>query len=142
MAQRNPSRRIRSQQDAMTCQRVTAMVQDYLAGELASEIAAALEEHLHDCPDCTTFINTYKRTTQAPQSIRYEDIPAEMQSRVRQFLRAKIKQFPPTADPPAHVKPPCCSGLSPPPQGVSFHSCYSVTVHLFKRARRQDARSR
>jgi Putative zinc-finger len=51
MAQRNPSRRIGAQQDAMTCQGVTAMIRDYLAGELASEIAAALEEHLHDCPD-------------------------------------------------------------------------------------------
>ena len=83
----------------MTCQRVTAMIRDYLAGELAPEIAAALQEHLRDCPDCTAFINTYRRTTrrttQALQSIRYEDIPAEMQSRVRQFLRAKSKRFPP-----------------------------------------------
>ena len=93
MAQRNPSRRIRAQQDAMSCQRVTAMIRDYLAGELAPEIAAALEEHLRDCPDCTAFINTYKRTTQALQSICYEDVPVEMQSRVRQFLRAKIKRF-------------------------------------------------
>jgi anti-sigma factor (TIGR02949 family) len=93
MAQRNSSRRIRAQQDAMTCQRVTAMIQDYLTGELAPEIAAALEEHLRDCPDCTAFISTYKRTTQALQSICYDDIPVEMQSRVRQFLRAKIKRF-------------------------------------------------
>jgi anti-sigma factor (TIGR02949 family) len=93
MAQRNSSRRIRAQQDAMTCQRVTAMIRDYLTGELAPEIAAALEEHLRDCPDCTAFISTYKRTTQALQSICYDDIPVEMQSRVRQFLRAKIKRF-------------------------------------------------
>jgi predicted anti-sigma-YlaC factor YlaD len=65
MAQRDPSRRIRAQQDAMTCQRVTAMIRDYLAGELASEIAAAIEEHRRDCPDCTVFINTYRRTVQA-----------------------------------------------------------------------------
>ena len=57
------------------------------------EIAAALEEHLRNCPDCTAFINTFKRTTQALQSICYEDVPVEMQSRVRQFLRAKIKRF-------------------------------------------------
>ena len=95
MAQHNPSRRIRAQQEVMTCQRVTGMIRDYLAGELAPEIAAALEEHLHDCPDCTAFISTYKRTSQALQSVRYEDIPVEMQSRVRQFLRAKIKRFPP-----------------------------------------------
>jgi len=95
MAQHNPSQRIRAQQDVRTCQRVTAMIRDYLAGELAPEIATALEAHLRDCPDCTVFITTYKRTTQALRSLHYEDIPAEMQSRVRQFLRAKIKRFPP-----------------------------------------------
>jgi anti-sigma factor RsiW len=95
MAPRNPSRRMRAQQHAMTCQRVTAMIRDYLAGELVPEIVAALEEHLHDCPDCIACINTYRRTTQALQSVRYEDIPVEMQSRVRQFLRAKIKRSPP-----------------------------------------------
>jgi anti-sigma factor (TIGR02949 family) len=95
MAQRKPSRRIRAHQEAMTCQRVTALIRDYLAGELAPKIAAALEEHLHDCPDCTAFINTYKRTTRALQSVCYEDIPVEMQSRVRQSLRAKIRRFPP-----------------------------------------------
>jgi anti-sigma factor RsiW len=93
MAQHSPSRRIRTQQEAMTCQRVTAMIRDYLAGELAPAIAAALDQHLHDCPDCIAFINTYKRTTQALQSIRDEDIPVKMQSRVRQFLRVKIKRF-------------------------------------------------
>jgi anti-sigma factor RsiW len=95
MAQANPFRRIGARQDAMTCQRVTAMIRDYLAGELAPEIAAALDEHLDDRPDCTAFINTYKRTTQALHSVRYEDIPVEMQSRARQFLRTKIKRIPP-----------------------------------------------
>ena len=33
-ARRNPSRRTRARQDAVTCQRVTAMIRDYLAGEL------------------------------------------------------------------------------------------------------------
>jgi anti-sigma factor RsiW len=93
MAQHNPSRRIRTQQEGMTCQRVTSMIRAYLAGELAPAITAALDRHLHDCLDCTAFINTYKRTTQALQSLRDEDIPVEMQSRVRQFLRMKIKRF-------------------------------------------------
>jgi anti-sigma factor RsiW len=77
----------------MTCQRVTTMIRDYLAGELAPEIVAAFEEHLRHCPDRTAFINTYKRTTHALQSICYEDIPVEVQSRAQQLLRAKIKRF-------------------------------------------------
>ena len=55
MLQCNPSRRIHAQQDAVTCQRVTAMIRDCLATELGPESAAALEEHLHDCPDGIAF---------------------------------------------------------------------------------------
>ena len=95
MAQGNQSRRARAQKPTMTCQRVTLLIWAYLAGELTPDIAAMLEEHLHGCLDCAAFINTYKRTTLALQALRYEDIPAEMQIRVRQFLRAKIKRFPP-----------------------------------------------
>jgi anti-sigma factor RsiW len=95
MAQGNQSWRTRAQKRAMTCQRVTLLIRAYLAGDLTPDVAATLEGHLRHCPDCAAFINTYKRTTQALQSLRDEDIPAEMQIRVRQFLRAKIKRFPP-----------------------------------------------
>jgi anti-sigma factor RsiW len=78
----------------MTCERVTALIRDYLAGELSPEMTATFEEHLRRCPDCVAFLKTYQTTTQAVESLRYEDIPAEMQSRVRQFLRAKLRGFP------------------------------------------------
>ena len=94
MAEHNPGRRARSPRVNMTCERVTALIRDYLAGELNPEITEAFEEHLRLCRDCVAFINTYKKTTQAVESLRYADIPAEMQIRVRQFLRAKIKGFP------------------------------------------------
>ena len=95
MAEKNPARRTRAQKAAMTCQQVADLIRDYLAEELNPEIAAAFQEHLRRCPDCVAFINTYKKTTQAVESLRYEEIPADMQIRVRQFLRAKIDRLPP-----------------------------------------------
>ena len=95
MAERNPARRTRAQKAAMTCQQATDLIRDYLADELTPETAAAFQEHLRRCPDCVAFINTYKQTTQAVESLRYEEIPADMQIRVRQFLRAKINRLPP-----------------------------------------------
>ena len=95
MAQQHPSPRGKSEQVRLTCERVTAVIRDYLAGELAPDLASAFEEHLRRCADCVAFLNTYKQTVQAVQSLSYEEIPAEMQIRVRQFLRAKMKGFPP-----------------------------------------------
>ena len=94
MAKRKPGRRARSRRTAMTCARVTAFIRDYLAGELSPELTAPFEAHVRRCQDCVAFVKTYQQTTQAVQSLGDEDIPAEMQIRVRQFLRAKIKGFP------------------------------------------------
>jgi anti-sigma factor RsiW len=94
MAQQNPGRRARSRRAAMTCERVTALIRDYLAGELNPDITTAFEEHLRRCPDCVAFLKTYQKTTEAIQALHHEDLPADMQIRVRQFLRAKLKGFP------------------------------------------------
>ncbi len=94
MAAQNRGRRARSRRADMTCERVTALIQDYLAGELNPAMTAAFEARLRLCQDCVAFLNTYQKTTQAVGSLRYEDMPAEMQSRVRQFLRAKLRGFP------------------------------------------------
>ena len=95
MARERPSPRRKSGKAQLTCERVTALIRDYLAGELDPDVASTFEEHLRRCADCVAFLNTYKQTVEAVQSLTYEEIPAEMQIRVRQFLRAKLKGFPP-----------------------------------------------
>ena len=80
----------------LTCEQVTKLIRDYLQGELPPDITASFEEHLRRCDDCTAFLRTYKQTVQEVQSLRYEDIPQEMQIRVRQFLRSKMNKMPPS----------------------------------------------
>jgi anti-sigma factor RsiW len=95
MAKQHPSPHKKSEKAKLTCEQVTALIRDYLAGELDPDLASTFEEHLRRCSDCIAFLNTYKQTVQSVQSLSYDEIPAEMQTRVRQFLRAKIKGFPP-----------------------------------------------
>jgi hypothetical protein len=38
------------------------LITDYLTGQLNPEVLAAFEKHLGQCPDCTAFLNTYKKT--------------------------------------------------------------------------------
>jgi len=67
---------------------------DYLTGELDAEGALRFEEHLRECPDCVAFLNTYRKAAQAPRLLRYRDMPADMQRRVRQFLWEKMRKTP------------------------------------------------
>ena len=80
--------------EATTCQQVTALIMDYLSGEMGPETTSAFEQHLRDCPDCVAFLNTYKQTTLATRSLRHEELPLQMRLRVRQFLQEKIKRSP------------------------------------------------
>jgi anti-sigma factor RsiW len=80
----------------LTCEQVAKLIRDYLEGELSPEIAMRFEEHLQRCDDCVAFLKTYKQTVQEVRSLTYEDVPQDMQIRVRQFLRAKMKRSPPS----------------------------------------------
>ncbi len=79
----------------LTCEQVTKLIRDYLNGELPPDIAATFEDHLRRCTDCVAFLKTYQQTVRVVQSLSYADVPGEMQIRVRQFLRSKIKSSPP-----------------------------------------------
>ena len=76
-----------------TCKQATALILDYLTGELDPKTARLFEEHLMVCPDCVSFLNSYKETIKFTRSLSYEDIPSEMKSRVQKFLRGKFKEF-------------------------------------------------
>jgi hypothetical protein len=80
-------RLIRPSTPNLTCEQVVGFVADYLSGSLEPEMTAAFEVHLRGCDDCLAFLNTYQRTIAAVRSLRFDDIPAEMEARVRRFLK-------------------------------------------------------
>ena len=94
MGKRTRARRTQSRQADRTCQQIADFLLDYLTRELHPDTAAEFEEHLGICPDCVAFLNTYKKTVQVTRSLRYEDIPPEMEKRVSRFLQKKIKGLP------------------------------------------------
>lgn len=78
--------------DSAICREITNLLLDYMAGELDPETVAAFEAHLRLCPDCVAFLNTYKKTVRAIRSLRYKSIPAELERRVRRFLRERTQK--------------------------------------------------
>ena len=77
---------IRPSTPNLSCEQVVGFIADYLTGTLDPETTAAFEVHLRGCDDCVAFLNTYQRTIAAIRSLRFDDIPAEMEARVRRFL--------------------------------------------------------
>jgi anti-sigma factor RsiW len=75
----------------LTCRQITALLIDYVAGEMDAPTCMAFEAHLHNCPACTAFLATYTETIHATRAMRYEAIPEEMLARVQRFLSRKIE---------------------------------------------------
>jgi anti-sigma factor RsiW len=77
-------------QARITCERVTALLVDYIAGALDPALVPVFERHLERCTDCDAFLRTYRETVRATRTLRYDDIPQEMQNRLQAFLLHKI----------------------------------------------------
>jgi hypothetical protein len=77
---------------AETCQQITDLVLDYLAGKLRPAVRQKFVKHLCICPDCVSFMKTYKRTVQATGSLPVEQIPARVRDNLLAFLRNKVRQ--------------------------------------------------
>ena len=78
----------------LTCEQITDLLNDYINQEMDATLRAAFERHLQNCTDCAAFLKTYRQTMHVTQTLRYEDVPEEMLTRMQQFLREKLKQGP------------------------------------------------
>jgi len=76
----------------LTCQEQVELLADYLDGILHHETASALERHMEGCPECLTFMKTYKATSAWVREIACEEMPEELKTRLASFLKAKILQ--------------------------------------------------
>ena len=47
---------------------------------------------LDDCPGCLAFINTYRHTVHLSKELRCEDIPPELQHKLRTFIKQKLQK--------------------------------------------------
>jgi predicted anti-sigma-YlaC factor YlaD len=74
----------------VTCEQVTALLIDYVAGDLDPATTLVLEQHVQNCLDCLAFLRTYRESLRLTRTLRYEDIPGEFQDRMHAFLRQKM----------------------------------------------------
>ena len=75
---------------SVTCEQATVLLIDYVIGELDPATTLVLERHLERCVDCVVFLRTYKETIRTTRTLRYDDMPGELQDRLLQTLHAKM----------------------------------------------------
>ena len=76
-----------------TCEQISALVSDYVSNRLNPRVKREFEQHLSICPDCVSFLNTYKKTLAATGSVRVPSLPAKLRKNVLAFLRKKMRKI-------------------------------------------------
>ncbi len=68
------------------CSQVVELLVDYVENRLPESRRADLEQHLAGCGSCAAALNTYRSTVSLLESLREEDLPGELRTRLRAFL--------------------------------------------------------
>ena len=74
----------------LRCRDVGQLLYEYVEERLEPSVGQQLEQHLADCPGCLAFINTYRQTIRLSKDLRCEDIPPELQQKLRGFLKTTL----------------------------------------------------
>jgi anti-sigma factor RsiW len=76
-----------------TCRQLTDLVFDYLNDKLTPAAKLDFEQHLSLCPDCVSFLKTYKKTVATTRSIKAERLPLMVRENILAFLRKRIRRI-------------------------------------------------
>lgn len=76
-----------------TCKQMTDLVRDYLTDSLDAAIKRDFEQHLSICPDCVSFLNTYRKTIALTKAVESNDIPDAVRTNILAFLRERMRRI-------------------------------------------------
>ena len=72
------------------CRDTNNLMHDYVEGALKPSMSQELERHLADCPGCVAFMKTYQRTIDLSKELRCEDVPLQLRSKLRSFIKQNL----------------------------------------------------
>ena len=77
----------------LTCKEAIALLGDYLEAALGPAAGTALEHHLPECEACMAYLNTYRRSRELTATVARVALPAEMRTRLRDYLIAELTRM-------------------------------------------------
>jgi anti-sigma factor RsiW len=81
--------RKRTRQKQVTCKKATSLIGAYVRANLSPEMNLLFEEHLRACPDCVSFLSTYKKTIELARSFLETYSPTQSLARIRSCIVGK-----------------------------------------------------
>ena len=78
----------------MKCREFVEFIIDYLDGELPADQAAVFEEHMHLCPPCIEYLETYRTSVKLTvECCRCgDDVPPEVPEKLVQAILAARRE--------------------------------------------------
>lgn len=74
----------------MRCEDLVSIIIDYVEGSMDPRLREEFERHIGDCSSCFAFLETYKKTSKLTKDIKCHEIPADVQDRLKSFLKEKL----------------------------------------------------
>ena len=76
----------------MNCNGVIRHISSYIDGELGATVVEEIELHLKQCRDCTILVQQTRLTVHLYYDSDLVDFPVDVQSRLHDKLRKKIRE--------------------------------------------------
>ena len=76
----------------LKCTDVVENIMNYIDQELDQTTLFTLEKHLEICPECKSFVDTYKRMLNLSGNLKNQKfVTPEIRQRLKNLLKSKIK---------------------------------------------------
>lgn len=72
----------------VNCRQLAELLIDFVSGECAEETRIHIEEHLHRCPPCVIYVETYRLTIQMTRKLPPVEMPPQLVERLRRVVEA------------------------------------------------------
>ncbi len=77
----------------MECREMLGALSDYIDDELEERLCAAIDAHLHDCPDCQVMVDTLNKTIVLYRTRGQSDLPPDVHARLYAVLDLEADSF-------------------------------------------------
>ena len=72
----------------IVCMSGVELLMDYMEGDVAPDVRAAIEAHVAGCPRCEAFIASYRETPRIVREATRVEMPADLEASLLAALRA------------------------------------------------------
>jgi hypothetical protein len=74
------------------CDDVKENCSDYVDAEMVNEGVTKFESHMDDCPDCGTFVNTFRATVMTARDLPSRTSAQDLKKRIQERIAAEGKE--------------------------------------------------